>query len=90
MICETPLSATTRTLAGNERITFEKWRRRVLERFRSVATRLEVSDEVDDRTAAWPVQSYEAADAIYNEDGEASAEKSQALWGPDDRPAELN
>jgi hypothetical protein len=78
------------TLAGNEPITFDKWRRRVLERFRSVAARLEVPDELDDRTAAWPIWAYEAADAVYDEDGEASAEKSRTLWAPDDRPAELN
>jgi hypothetical protein len=78
------------TLAGNEPITFEKWRRRVLERFRSVATRLGIPDELDDRTAAWPIWSYEAAGAIYNEHGVASQEKSRALWAPDDRPAELS
>jgi hypothetical protein len=78
------------TLAGTEPITFEKWRRRVLERFRSVADRLGVLEELDDRTASWPVWSYEAAGAVYDPDGIASAKKSQVLWAPDDRPAELN
>jgi hypothetical protein len=81
---------TSPALAGSEPITFEKWRRRVLERFRSVADRLGVPEELDDRTAAWPLRSYEAADAIYDEEGVASARKSQQLWAPDDRPAELN
>lgn len=78
------------TLAGTEPITFEKWRRRVRERFRSVADRLGVPGELDDRTASWPLWAYEAADAVYHEDGIASAKKSQELWVPDDRPAELN
>ena len=77
-------------LAGTEPITFEKWRRRVLERFRSVADRLDVLGELDDRTASWPVWSYEAAGAVYDEEGIASPRKSQELWAPDNRPVELN
>jgi TIR domain len=78
------------TLAGTEPITFEKWRRRVLERFRSVADRLGVSEELGDRIASWPLWSYEAAGAVYDGDGAASAKKSQELWAPEDRPSDLN
>jgi hypothetical protein len=62
----------------------------VLERFRSVADRLGMPGELDDRTAPWPLWSYEAAGAVYDADGVASAKNSQELWAPEDRPSELN
>jgi hypothetical protein len=62
----------------------------VLDRFRSVADRLGVAEELDARTASWPLWAYEAADAVYDVDGVASAKKSRELWAPDDRPLELN
>jgi len=73
----------TPALAGMEPITFEKWRRRILERFRSVAARLNVSEEIDDRTSTWPMMFYEAADAV-------SEEGIVSLWAPEGRPSELN